>query len=74
MKNNNQFPVKKAIVSTIIIAMVFMLLLGLLYTIALNASGEKYLWIFLVVWGGCFVVSLIAYWIYQIRQYKRKHK
>jgi hypothetical protein len=71
---NNKFSLKKAIIASVVIAMVFMLLLGLLYSIAMNAAGQENLWIFLVVWGGSFVVSLIAYWIYQIVQYKRHHK
>jgi uncharacterized membrane protein len=72
MKNDTRFPLKKAIVSSIIILLVSLMVLALLYTIVNNSADGKYLWVVFVVWGGSTLIGLIAYWIYQIRKYHEK--
>ncbi len=69
----NKFPFKKAAIASLIISLVYLILLGLLYSIVNNVTDQKNLWILFVVWGSAFVVSLIAYWVYQFYQYHR-HK
>lgn len=69
----NKFPFKKAAIASLIISLVYLILLCLLYSIVNNVTDQKNLWILFVVWGSAFVVSLIAYWVYQFYQYHR-HK
>lgn len=74
MMKNNKFPWKKTITGSIILVIIFALSLALLSAIANNAGEGDYYWILLLVWGGCFAISLIVYWAYTYFRYRRYNK
>ena len=74
-KDKSSFPTKRIWTGCIIIVIVYLLILALLYSIVNNVQGENHLWIFLLVWGILLILSLIAYILYQIIQYRKsKHE
>lgn len=64
---------KKALTGSVLIILISFLLLGLLYAIV-NNTTEKHLWIVFVIWGGILILSLLSYWIYQIKRYLENEK
>ncbi len=68
----NRFPIKKALISSVIIIMVSLIVLTLLYAIVNNVTDQKYIWIIFPVWGGALVLGLAAYWICQLKKYHEK--
>ena len=69
-----KFPLKKCLISSLIITLVALLILGLLISIVSSNSIPDKAWIFLLVWGLAYGLGLAAYWIYQFYLYHKSRK
>lgn len=71
---HTKFPIKKCLIATLCIILVFIIILGLLYSIIYGANIPDKSYIFLIVWSSMFTLSLLVYWIYQIIKYIKTRK
>lgn len=62
-KEHTSFPLKKCLIASAVISIIAFMILALLYTIVVyKDSLDDKSWIFLAVWGGVYLLSLLCYW------------
>lgn len=73
-KDKSFFPLKKCLIASVVIILCYLMVFTLLYAIVYSTDVQPFAYIFFIVWGSLLGLSLLAYWIYQICQYRKKRK
>ena len=74
IKDHTSFPVKRCVIASIVIILVFLIVLTLPISIIYSKDDLKYGWVLFLIWGILFAASLITYWIIQIVKFIKIRK